>query len=58
MTKDMINARAKRARKKAGKQIGVRVPNRTTIETFKDTDAGNNLTHCKDAGDMFRKLGI
>lgn len=36
----------------------IRVPNKMTLETFKDTDAGRNLVHCKDAQDMFDSLGI
>ena len=34
------------------------IPNETTLKTFNDTDAGKNLVVCKDADDMFRKLGI
>ncbi|NUO80181.1 type II toxin-antitoxin system RelB/DinJ family antitoxin [candidate division KSB1 bacterium] len=41
-----------------GIPFNLRIPNRTTLKTFKDTDAGKNLVRCKDANDMFRKLGI
>ncbi len=41
-----------------GIPFNVRVPNRTTLKTFKDTDAGKNLVRCNDADDLFRKLGI
>ncbi len=41
-----------------GIPFNVRIPNRTTVKTFKDTDAGKNLVRCKDADDMFAKLGI
>jgi DNA-damage-inducible protein J len=34
------------------------IPNETTLKTFNDTDTGKNLVVCKDADDMFRKLGI
>jgi len=34
------------------------IPKKTTQKTFDDTDAGKNLVVCKDADDMFRKLGI
>jgi DNA-damage-inducible protein J len=34
------------------------IPNETTQKTFDDTDAGKNIIVCKDADDMFRKLGI
>ena len=30
----------------------------TTKKTFDDTDQGHNLIICKDANDMFKKLGI
>jgi hypothetical protein len=32
--------------------------NETTRETMDDTDDGRNLIFCKDADDMFKKLGI
>ena len=41
-----------------GLPFEVRLPNLTTIQTFKDTDAGKNLVHCEDAEEMFNKLGI
>lgn len=41
-----------------GLPFTIRIPNETTIETFKDTDAGKNLILCEDAEDMFNKLGI
>lgn len=34
------------------------VPNETTLQTFKDTDEGKNLNVCKNADDMFNRLGI
>lgn len=38
-------------------QIG-RSLNVVTLKTFKDTDANKNLIRCKNAKDMFNKLGI
>ena len=32
--------------------------NKTTLKTFEDTDTGRGLILCKDAEDMFEKLGI
>jgi DNA-damage-inducible protein J len=43
---------------KKGIPFDIRVPNEETLKTFEDTDAGRNLVHCKDAQDMFKKLGI
>ena len=41
-----------------GLPFDVVVPNKTTLKTFEDTDAGRGLIVCKDAKDMFEKLGI
>jgi DNA-damage-inducible protein J len=41
-----------------GLPFEVRIPNRTTLQTFGDTDDGKNLVHCEDAEEMFEKLGI
>ena len=48
------------------RQVGLRkglpfnivIPTETTRKTFEDTDAGRNLVICKDADDIFKKLGI
>ncbi len=32
--------------------------NKTTRQTLGQTDAGENLIICENAGDMFKKLGI
>jgi DNA-damage-inducible protein J len=34
------------------------IPRSTTVETLQSTDAGRDLIVCKDADDMFNKLGI
>jgi DNA-damage-inducible protein J len=41
-----------------GLPFDVVVPNRTTQKTFKSTDAGRDIVVCRDADDMFKKLGI
>ncbi len=41
-----------------GLPFDVAIPNETTHRTFDETDAGKNLTVCRDADDMFKKLGI
>jgi len=41
-----------------GLPFTIRIPNETTIQTFKDTDEGKNIILCEDADDMFNKLGI
>lgn len=35
----------------------VGTPNATSRETFADTDRGEGLTHCRDVGEMFERLG-
>ena len=34
------------------------IPSETTQRTFKKTDAGRDLVVCKDANDLFEKLGL
>ncbi len=41
-----------------GLPFNVAIPNETTLKTFSNTDAGRELIICKDADDMFKKLGI
>ena len=41
-----------------GLPFPIEIPNKMTEQVFKDTDAGKNLIHAKDAEDMFKKLGI
>ena len=43
---------------KKGLPFEVTIPNEITLKTFTDTDAGRDLVVCKDADDMFEKLGI
>ena len=41
-----------------GLPFEVRVPNEVTLQTFEETDAGENLVRCVNAQDLFAKLGI
>jgi len=36
----------------------IKVPNATTVVTFEATDRGEDIVPCKDAADMFNKLGL
>jgi len=36
----------------------IKVPNATTVATFEATDRGEDMVRCKDAADMFEKLGL
>ena len=40
-----------------GLPFDVVIPNTTTQKTFESTDGGRDRVVCKDADDMFRKLG-
>jgi DNA-damage-inducible protein J len=41
-----------------GLPFEIRLPNKTTRQTFKDTDAGKHIIRVKDAPAMYRKLKI
>ncbi|HMK65972.1 MAG TPA: type II toxin-antitoxin system RelB/DinJ family antitoxin [Thermodesulfobacteriota bacterium] len=41
-----------------GLPFGIVIPNAKTQKTFEDTDAGRDLVVCKDAAEMFEKLGL
>ncbi len=41
-----------------GLPFAVKIPNKTTEETFKKTDRGEELISCQSAEDMFDSLGI
>jgi DNA-damage-inducible protein J len=41
-----------------GLPFAVRIPNKMTVKTFKDTDAGRGMVCCEDAQDLFDKLGL
>ncbi len=36
----------------------IKIPNATTVKTFKDTDSAKNIVKAKDADDMFAQSGI
>ncbi|MFO7599120.1 MAG: type II toxin-antitoxin system RelB/DinJ family antitoxin [Candidatus Desulfacyla sp.] len=48
----------KQVEMRKGLPFDIVIPNETTLRTFDETDTGENLIFCKDADDMFRKLGI
>ena len=43
---------------KGGIPFEVTLPNETTEAVFRATDAGEQLVSCRDADEMFEKLGI
>jgi DNA-damage-inducible protein J len=57
-TTEAINIFLSQVRLRRGLPFDVKIPNKTTLKAMKDAEEGRNLTECKDAEDMFRKLGI
>ena len=57
-TSEAINLFLSQVRLRKGLPFYVKIPNKTTLKAMKDADQGGNLTVCKDADDMFKKLGI
>jgi len=57
-TTEAINLFFSQVKLYRGLPFEVRIPNKTTLETFKKTDEGKEFVKCKDADDMFKKLGI
>lgn len=43
---------------KKGLPFPIELPNDETRETFEKTDRGEDLVHCDDVEDMFKKLDI
>lgn len=41
-----------------GLPFNIVIPNKTTLQTLQNTDAGRTLIVCEDVNDMFKKLGI
>ena len=57
-TTEAINLFFSQVKLHKGIPFEVRIPNKTTLKTLKKTDKGKELVKCKDADDMFKKLGI
>lgn len=41
-----------------GIPFDIKIPNKTTVKTFQETDKGKNLVRHKNAKELFKKLGI
>jgi len=57
-TTEAINLFLSQIRLHKGLPFDVKIPNKTTRETFKKTDEGKELVKSKNADDMFNRLGI
>lgn len=57
-TSEAINLFLAQVKMRKGLPFDVRIPNKTTLKAMRDADEGKSLTVCKDADEMFKKLGI
>jgi len=57
-TTEAINLFYKQVVLNNGLPFELKIPNKITLQTFEDTDAGKNLVECKNIDDMFKKLDI
>ncbi|MBI4025796.1 MAG: type II toxin-antitoxin system RelB/DinJ family antitoxin [Verrucomicrobia bacterium] len=48
----------RRVRLQKGLPFEVKIPNAATRKAFEETDRAEGLVRCRDADDMFKKLGI
>lgn len=55
---EAVNLFLAQVRIQKGLPFDVRIPNKATLKAMKDAEEGRNLTVCKDADDMFKKLGV
>jgi DNA-damage-inducible protein J len=56
-TTEAINIFFHQVKMRKGLPFPVEIPNDETLKTFRDSEAGKRLVKCKDADDMFRKMG-
>jgi DNA-damage-inducible protein J len=57
-TTEAINIFFRQVKLRRGLPFPVEIPNDVTLKAFKDSEEGNGLVRCKDADDMFKKLGV
>jgi DNA-damage-inducible protein J len=57
-TTEAINIFFRQVKLRRGLPFPVEIPNDETIAVFRESDAGKGLTECKDADDMFKRLGV
>jgi DNA-damage-inducible protein J len=57
-TTEAINIFFRQVKLRRGLPFPVEIPNEETMRTFRDSEKGKGLVECKDADDMFRRLGV
>ena len=57
-TTEAINIFFRQVKMRRGLPFPVEIPNDETLAAFRDSEEGKGLTKCKDAHDMFKRLGV
>jgi DNA-damage-inducible protein J len=57
-TSEAINIFFRQIKLRRGLPFPVEIPNDETLKAFQDSEEGKGLVECKDADDMFKRLGI
>jgi DNA-damage-inducible protein J len=57
-TTDAINIFFRQVKLRRGLPFPVEIPNDETLKVFQDSEEGKGLVECKDADDMFERLGV
>lgn len=57
-TTEAINLFYTQVKLRKGLPFEVVLPNELTLQTFEDTDSGNNVINCESSDEMFQKLNI
>jgi DNA-damage-inducible protein J len=57
-TTEAINIFFRQVKLRRGLPFPVEIPNDETLKVFQDSEEGKGLVECKDADDMFERLGV
>jgi len=57
-TTEAINIFFRQVKLRRGLPFPVEIPNDETLKVFQDSEEGKGLVECKDADDMFNRLGV
>jgi len=57
-TTEAINIFFRQVKMRRGLPFSVEIPNDETLAAFRDSEEGKGLTECKDADDVFKRLGV
>ena len=57
-TTEAINIFFRQVKLRRGLPFPVEIPNEATLKVFTDSEEGKGLEECKDADDMFDRLGV